>query len=111
MVTLADARTTVATELEEWNQGNSGPETLVILDERTIERSWGWVIFYTSQGWRDGDANYAIAGNAPFIVDRFTGAMHSTGTARPIEHYMENYELTGSPHMRPGRGYCQNLCS
>jgi hypothetical protein len=102
MVTLADARIMVATVLEEWNQGNSGPEAFVILDECTIERSWGWVFFYTSKGWCAGDANYAIAGNAPLIVGRFTGAMHSTGTARPIEHYIENYELTGNPHTRPG---------
>lgn len=102
MVTLADARTKVATELRERNQGNSGPEAFVILDKCTIERPWGWVFFYSSQGWCDGDANYAVAGNAPFIVDRFTGAMHSTGTARPIEQYIENYELTGNPHTRPG---------
>jgi hypothetical protein len=103
MLTLEDARQMVASQLEEWNEGISGPEKLVILDEHTIERSWGWVFFWTSQGWRDGDISYALGGNAPFIVDRQTGTMHVTGTADPVEFYIENYELTGDPHTCPGR--------
>ena len=35
-----------------------------------------------------------VAGNAPFIVDRKEGAMHSTGTAFPLELYPESYDRT-----------------
>jgi hypothetical protein len=102
MVTLEEARDKVASLLQEWNEGKSGPHKLVILDEQTMERSWGWVFFYTSRGWRDGDLSYAIGGNAPFIVNRHTDAVVGTGTARTVEFYVQNYELTGDPYARPG---------
>jgi hypothetical protein len=65
----------------------------VILDEHTIERSWGWVFFYDSRKHHEtGDFQYMIAGNAPYIVNRFDGSMHVTGTARATEHYIAEYE-------------------
>ena len=39
-MTLEDARDKVASQLQEWNEGKSGPEMLVILDEHTMAR---WV--------------------------------------------------------------------
>ena len=33
----------------------------------------------------------AIGGNAPFIVNRETGELKSTGTARPTEEYLAEY--------------------
>jgi Immunity protein 35 len=68
-----------------------GPEELVIIDEHTIERPWGWVFFYTTRGWIDGDWEYAIAGNAPYMVGR-NGSVQHAGTARPIEEYIRDYE-------------------
>jgi hypothetical protein len=38
-----------------------------------------------------GDFKHAIAGNAPVIVDRRDGSLHPTGTAHPIEHYVEQF--------------------
>src|SRR5689334_11487254 len=92
MLTLENARERVQSQLQQWSQGGPAPEELVILDEHTIERPWGWVFFYTSRGWRDGDEQYAVGGNAPFIVDRMTGTLRATGTARPIEYYIAEYE-------------------
>ena len=91
MMTLDEARLKVESELRRYGQ-RSGPEELVILDEHTIERPWGWVFFYTSRGWRDGDFQYAVGGNAPIIVNRFDGTTRSTGTAQPIDHYISEYE-------------------
>ena len=34
----------------------------------------------------------ALAGNAPYIVNRHTGEIRTTGTAQPIEQYIEEYE-------------------
>jgi|HubBroStandDraft_3_1064219.scaffolds.fasta_scaffold1495612_1 hypothetical protein len=56
---------------------------LRVLDDSTIETELGWVFFYASE--------HAIAGNAPVIVDRRDGALSPTGTAHPIEHYIERY--------------------
>lgn len=80
----------------------------VILDEHTIERSWGWVFFYNSRKYVEtNEFEHALLGNAPYIVNRFDGSMHVTGTARPTEHYIAEYESqiddglpNPSPHPR-----------
>ena len=62
-------------------------------DENTIEKEWGWVFFYTSDRYlKTGDFRYAVAGNAPYIVNRHTGEVRVTGTAQRIEHYIAEYE-------------------
>ena len=74
-------------------------DEIIILDDATIEKSWGWVFFQTSKKWHEtNDIKYAIAGNAPIIVEKDTGKLFFTGTAYPIEHYIQNYEKSGDPH-------------
>ncbi|RKI04497.1 YrhB domain-containing protein [Corallococcus sp. AB038B] len=66
---------------------------LILLDEHTIERGFGWVFFYASKRHVEtGDPAFAVGGNAPLIVDRVTGEFHVTGTAYPVEHYIAEYE-------------------
>jgi len=70
----------------------------VIVPEATLERSFGWVFFYNSKRFVEtGDILFALAGNAPIIVDRRTAGIHVTGTAKPLEHYIAAYERTGNP--------------
>ena len=65
---------------------------LVILDEQTIETDFGWVFFWTSKEYHEtGDFLYAIAGNAPLIVDRRDGSVHATSTADPVEKIVADY--------------------
>ncbi|AEG00867.1 YrhB domain-containing protein [Methylomonas methanica] len=74
-------------------------DEIVLVDSATIERSWGWVFFYTSRKWSEtGDIQYALAGNAPVIVERDTAKLIETGTAYSAEHYIDRYELTDDPH-------------
>lgn len=71
----------------------------ILLKEHTIAKDWGWVYFYTSEKWHlTGELQYAVAGNAPFIVEKATGNIIVTGTAEPTENYINRYEATGSPH-------------
>jgi len=65
---------------------------LVLLDNKTIERSFGWVFFYDSKEHAEtGDFRYALAGNAPVVVTCADGAVHETGTALPLERYLERF--------------------
>jgi hypothetical protein len=65
---------------------------LVLLDSKTIEKSFGWVFFYDSKEHAEtGDFRYALAGNAPLVVTRADGAIHETGTAMPLEKYLERF--------------------
>jgi hypothetical protein len=68
----------------------NGEFQLVLLSGATIEREFGWVFF-----WGPSDPSIMLAGNAPFIVDRRDGSIHVTGTAYPIEEYMESYSHVG----------------
>lgn len=66
---------------------------LVIQDEKTIERSFGWVFFYNSKEFVETkDPKYMIAGNAPLIVNRSDSVIQELGTAHPIEYYVDEYE-------------------
>ena len=98
-LTIEDAKAVVEAEIASWFSGCETGDTLVILDEETIEKKWGWVFFFTSRKWNEtGDLRYAIAGNAPYLVERASGRCFPTGTAYGIEHYIDNYERTGDPH-------------
>jgi hypothetical protein len=66
---------------------------VVLLDDETIERAFGWVFFFDSKRHVEtGDYRYALAGNAPIVVTKADGQVHQTGTAYPIEHYLKGFE-------------------
>ena len=50
------------------------------------QKPYGWVFFYSAPG------DMPVAGNAPIIVNRFTGEIRVTGTAGPLEEYLAAYE-------------------
>jgi hypothetical protein len=60
--------------------------------ERTIELELGWVFFYQTKAYIEtGDVMKALIGNAPIIINKQTGAIHVTGTAHRINHYIIKY--------------------
>lgn len=66
---------------------------LVLLDNKTIERSFGWVFFYDSkQHIETGEIRHMLAGNAPLVVTRHDGKLHETGTTFPLSHYLNKFE-------------------
>jgi len=66
---------------------------LVLLDDWTLERAFGWVFFYDSKRHVEtGDFRDAIVGNAPIVITKIDGQVHETGTAFPIEHYLSKFE-------------------
>ena len=71
------------------------PLEVAILDAETIERAFGWVFFYESRRHLlTGQFEDRLVGNAPLIVNRFTGKVVPTGTAFPIEYYLSEYEAS-----------------
>jgi len=66
---------------------------LAIVDSETIEKEYGWVFFYqTKEYLKSANIVDALVGNAPFIVNKYTGELIETGTANPIEDYIAEYE-------------------
>ena len=65
-------------------------QTLVVV--RVDELDFGWLYFYDSSGHAEtGNPGDAVVGNAPLIVDKADGKLYVTGTAHPIEHYLQEY--------------------
>lgn len=59
---------------------------------RVDEHDFGWVYFYDgSVHVETGDVKDAVVGNAPLVVDRTDGKLYITGTAHPIEHYLQEF--------------------
>lgn len=81
---------------EEWVARASAPEDDVIINRRfTRAESFGWVYFYNTRRFiDDGDLRSAIAGNAPIVVLRETGEVLVTGTAHPVDHYLDEIRTT-----------------
>ncbi|TWV99441.1 YrhB domain-containing protein [Chitinophaga pinensis] len=64
---------------------------LIIIDEYTIEFEYGWAFFYQTKKFIEtGDIFDAIVVGA-LIVNKFTGNLFETGTARTAEEYIEEY--------------------
>jgi hypothetical protein len=63
-----------------------------IVRESTIAKPYGWIFFYRA---KDGIA--PLAGNAPIIINRSTSELRVTGTAKPLGHYLDEYEKTLPP--------------
>jgi hypothetical protein len=69
-----------------------------IVREATIAKPYGWIFFYQSKQCLDaGERSETLAGNAPVIVDRNTCELRVTGTAKPLEHYLAEYEKALPP--------------
>lgn len=96
----AAARALASEHLNRPDPGWPDRSVLVILDEHTIEKPYGWVFFYQSQRFLETrDFSDGLAGNAPLLVTR-AGELHDLGTAYPVEIYLQEYERSGSPYPR-----------
>ena len=72
---------------------------LQILNDQIEEYEFGWVFHYnTARPIETGDVLDGMAGNAPLIVDRHSGQLLETGTARETDYYVNNYIRNGDPH-------------
>jgi hypothetical protein len=67
-------------------------DRLVILEEKTVEKEYGWIFFYDSLKSMEGDDRYLIAGNGPLIVDKNDGSVHLLPTVPPLEDWIARYE-------------------
>lgn len=68
------------------------PHVQKLVVVRVDEHDFGWVYFYDSSAHvESGRASDALVGNAPLIVDRVDGRLYITGTAHPIDYYLQEY--------------------
>ncbi|KUJ61169.1 hypothetical protein AR687_14665 [Flavobacteriaceae bacterium CRH] len=89
MLTFEQARKIVSDQLA--NSNFSNDDSLIILDNLTIEKPYAWIFSYTSKLLHETkDDKYLIAGNSPIIVNKKTGKQTSYPSA--YNEIMELYE-------------------
>ncbi len=90
---LAEKTLGIGTEQEVILSKTKGQQLeLQILEEKTLEFEFGWVFFYQSKKFIEtGNLLFALGGNAPLIVDKYIKEIFRTGTAYPIEKYLDDY--------------------
>ncbi|UTZ30739.1 hypothetical protein HB762_04670 [Vibrio campbellii] len=68
---------------------------LVLVDDKTMTLEFGWAFFYTTKIYQETqNFRYMLGGNAPIIIDNVNGAITVTGTAGPLEYYIEEYRTS-----------------
>ena len=93
MITREAAREKIELIINEPDPYWSDKPKLVVVDEYTIEREWGWVFFYNTREYlKSGNLDEGLVGNAPYMVNKNTCEIIETGTAYDIEHYIKEYE-------------------
>jgi len=86
VLTLPQARALAEAEITACDY----PESLVITGDQEFDI--GWAFFYNTERYcHTGELADMLAGNSPILVDRRTGEVLATGTAHPIEHYVDAY--------------------
>ncbi len=71
---------------------------LRVLDEATGHFDWGWMFHYQSVSHlTTGRPEDRLAGNAPIIIDRYSGALIETGSTDDPTQYASRYARTGWP--------------
>lgn len=66
--------------------------SLALMLKETLEFEFGWVFFYQSKEYIEtGDIMEMVGGNAPLIINKNNGELTVTGTAYPVEYYIEEY--------------------
>jgi hypothetical protein len=70
---------------------NSRPHLHLAISQM-VEHDFGWVIFYDTKEYLETqDIKYALAGNAPLILDRNDWQLYVTGSAHSVEYYVDQY--------------------
>ncbi len=93
MLSLDEARERALAQMRSHPRDLPPGDELVLLEDDTLEREWGWVFFFGSRRWREtGDPAYQSRGEGPLIVNRHDGSVHATGTRHPGEYYVTRYE-------------------
>jgi Immunity protein 35 len=66
---------------------------LVILEDKTVEKDFGWVFFYTTKKYLEShNSRDLLPGNSPLVVERADGSTHFLSTSLPPNRAIEEFE-------------------
>ena len=65
----------------------------VIVDEMTVEKSYGWIFRFNSRVYIETEnIMYALGGNGPIVVLKSTGELRQLSSAVPGEQAVKEFE-------------------
>ncbi|WGH74671.1 YrhB domain-containing protein [Tenacibaculum tangerinum] len=65
----------------------------MVISDNVEKTDYGIIFFYNSKKHIEaGEIRYALAGNAPFLVEKETEKIVEFGTALPLEEYIKEYQ-------------------
>lgn len=70
-------------------------DSWIVFSESIEERQSCFIVFWGSRKFHEtGELKFAVAGNAPYIVDRVSGLILETGTEFAIGTYIAQFEAS-----------------
>jgi oxalate decarboxylase/phosphoglucose isomerase-like protein (cupin superfamily) len=76
--------------LEESNGTNY---ELILIKKSEVKKEYGKIYYYNTKKFIETrEFEYALLGNAPFLVEKATGKIIVFGTSQPKEYYIKEYE-------------------
>ena len=90
MITREQARKAAIDYLNAAAQGES--IEIVLLDEQTMERDWGWIFIYDSKQHLESGALEDMLFGGPLAVMRDDGAAYLLGVSDMVETQIERFE-------------------
>jgi hypothetical protein len=91
MITFQEARQIAEVEINKYQTLNN--DSLIIVDDQTIEKEYAWIFPYTSKKYLEtNDINYAIGGNGPLFISKLDGQVYAYRTGLSIEGMIDEHE-------------------
>lgn len=95
-----DLDETEARELvEEYLAAKERPGDDVWVITGVIEHDWGWAVSCVNRRYQEGSRSPAdtYSGGGQYLVDRTTGRVAMAGSAKPLEHFIEEWRAGRLP--------------
>ena len=91
MIDQESARSTALNYLKSHAHAYTGE--IVILDEETIEKPYGWIFFYQSRAFIEtGDFSHFLVGNGPIVIERTDGSIHTLPSHKHPDEVIADYK-------------------
>jgi hypothetical protein len=98
MLSFSETRDIASKEIQKMS---SAGIQLVLIEDASLDYDEYSVFFYQSKKYfESGNFSDLLAGNAPLIIDKYKGEIHTTGTANDIEYYLRSFERLALPKLR-----------
>jgi hypothetical protein len=93
MYTLDEAKKYILNDVLKYSPSAEPKDRPKIMDEHTLERSFGWVFIYNNEAYlATGQSHLSWGGPGPIIFNKFTGEVRRFNATFELQKVAEDYE-------------------